>query len=280
MKNILLIGSHGNLGAEIKKYFEKEDYLIFVTSKKNSSDGKIYFDGTKPLILPKNFKIDLIINAANEYHVSPNHEETSSMRNATTGIAKNILLSNLSCPILFFSSYLQYLPSELQPWSDYTTMKSEAVEIFKEYGRSRKVTTIEITLYDNYGGQRKNKFFDLALDSIASKKTFKATGGEAVVNLTHIKDIVRNLKTLVDKDVYMFKEKNDISFSIQTNDTFTLRSLVEYIERISGKRVFIEWGSIPYRTREVFQYYNSKPVLPSFSQGQTLDSYILSVLNF
>ena len=193
MKNILLIGSHGNLGAEIKKYLNTEDYLVFVTSKKNSSDGKIYFDGTKPLILPKNLKIDLIINAANEYHVSPNHEETSSMRNATTGIAKNILLSNLSCPILFFSSYLQYLPSELQPWSDYTMMKSEAVEILKEYGKSRKVTTVEITLYDNYGGERKNKFFDLALDSITSKKTLKATDGESVVNLTHIKDIVRNL---------------------------------------------------------------------------------------
>jgi len=280
MKNILLIGSGGNLGAEIKTYFESKDYVVFVTSKNYYSDKKIYFDGTQPLILPKNLKVDLIINAANEYHVNPNYKEASLMKNATIGIAKNILLSNLTCPILFFSSYLQYLPNELQPWSDYTIMKSEAVEIFKEYGRSRKVTTIEITLYDNYGGQRKNKFFDLALDSIASKKTFKATGGEAVVNLTHIKDIVRNLKTLVDKDVYMFKEKNDISFSIQTNDTFTLRSLVEYIERISGKRVFIEWGSIPYRTREVFQYYNSKPVLPSFSQGQTLDSYILSVLNF
>jgi nucleoside-diphosphate-sugar epimerase len=278
MKNILLIGSHGNLGAEIKKYFEKEDYLIFVTSKKNSSDGKIYFDGTKPLILPKNFKIDLIINAANEYHVSPNHEETSSMRNATTGIAKNILLSNLSCPILFFSSYLQYLPSELQPWSDYTIMKSEAVEILKEYGRSRKVTTVEITLYDNYGGERKNKFFDLALDSITSEKILKATGGESVVNLTHIKDIVRNLKILIEKDASMFDLKNNFSFSIQTSDTFTLRSLVDYIERVSGKQVLIEWGSIPYRNKEIFQYYDTKPILPSFSQKQTISSYILSHL--
>jgi len=278
MKNILLIGSHGNLGVEIKKYFNTEDYLIFVTSKKNSSDGKIYFDGTKPLILPKNLKIDLIINAANEYHVSPNHEETSSMRNATTGIAKNILLSNLSCPILFFSSYLQYLPSELQPWSDYTIMKSEAVEIFKEYGRSRKVTTVEITLYDNYGGERKNKFFDLALDSITSKKILKATGGESVVNLTHIKDIVRNLKILIEKDASMFDLKNNFSFSIQTSDTFTLRSLVDYIERVSGKQVLIEWGSIPYRNKEIFQYYETKPILPSFSQKQTLSSYILSHL--
>ena len=278
MKNILLIGSHGNLGVEIKKYFNTEDYLIFVTSKKNSSDGKIYFDGTKPLILPKNLKIDLIINAANEYHVSPNHEETSSMRNATTGIAKNILLSNLSCPILFFSSYLQYLPSELQPWSDYTIMKSEAVEILKEYGRSRKVTTVEITLYDNYGGERKNKFFDLALDSITSKKIFKATGGESVVNLTHIKDIVRNLKILIEKDASMFDLKNNFSFSIQTSDTFTLRSLVDYIERVSGKQVLIEWGSIPYRNKEIFQYYDTKPILPSFSQKQTISSYILSHL--
>jgi hypothetical protein len=140
------------------------------------------------------------------------------------------------------------------------------------------VTTAEITLYDNYGGQRKNKFFDLVLGSIANKKTLNATGGETVVNLTHIKDIVRNLENSIGKDLFIFKEKKDLSFSIQTNDTFTLRNLVEYIERISGKKVLIEWGSIPYRTKEVFQYYNSPPVLPSFSQGQTLDSYILSNL--
>jgi len=278
MKKILLIGSRGNLGAEIKTYFESKNYMVFVTSKNNNFDEKIYFDGTQPLILPKSLKIDLIINAANEYYINPSHEETRSMRNATIGIAENILLSNLSCPILFFSSYLQYLPKELQPWSDYTIMKSKAVEILKEYGRNRRVTTAEITLYDNYGGKRKNKFFDLVLGSIANKKTLNATGGETVVNLTHIKDIVRNLENSIGKDLFIFKEKKDLSFSIQTNDTFTLRNLVEYIERISGKKVLIEWGSIPYRTKEVFQYYNSKPVLPSFSQGQTLDSYILSNL--
>ena len=276
MKNILLIGSRGNLGAELRKCFGNKDYRIFITSKNNCLNGQIHFDGTKPLVLPKNLEIDLLINAANEYYVDPNHGETILMRNATIGIAENILLSDLSCPVLFFSSYLQYLPDELQPWSKYTLMKSEAVEIFREYGRNRKVSTGEITLYDNYGGNRRNKFFDLALDSIVNNTVLKATDGETVVNLTHIKDIVRNLKNLIDKGGLLSKVLNNFSFSIQTNDTFTLRKLVEYIERISGKRVAIEWGSIPYRTKEVFQYYDSKPVLPSFSQSQTLDSYIIS----
>jgi nucleoside-diphosphate-sugar epimerase len=278
MKNILLIGSHGNLGTEIKSCFDRKDYTIFVTSKNHNSKEEIYFDGTKPLILPKNLKIDLIINAANDYYVTPNHEEMISMRNATIGIAENILLSNLSCPILFFSSYLQYLPNNLQPWSTYTIMKSEAVEIFRQYGRNRKVATIEIALYDNYGGKRRNKFFDLALDSIVHNKVLKATSGDTVLNLTHIQDIVRNLWSLVDQDISQFKELNDFSFSIQTSDTFTLKNLVEYIEKISGISVPIEWGANPYRAKEVFQYYYSKPILPSFYQGQTLDSYILDYL--
>ena len=278
MRNILLIGSSGNLGAEIKKYFRADDYKFFVTSKNTNSREKIPFDGTQPLILPKNLKIDLIINAANEYYVNPTLEEKNSMKNAVTGVAENIMLSNLSCPILFFSSYLQYLPDRLQPWSDYTKMKSEAGEIFKEYGRNRKVTTVEITLYDNYGGKRKNKFFDLALDSIFSNRILKATSGDTVVNLTCIRDIVENLENFINKSLGKFSERNDFSFSVQTNEIFTLRSLVEYIERISGKRALIEWGAIPYREKEVFQYYETKPILPGFSQGQTLKSYILSNL--
>ena len=278
MTNILLIGSNGNLGSEIKKCFESTGYNVFVTSRNTNAVEAIFFDGSQQIELPKNLKIDLVINAANEYHFHPKFEEIKSMNKAILGVAQKIFLSDISCPLVFFSSYLQYLPTDLQPWSDYTEIKSKASEFFKEYGKDRNVTTLELTLYDNYGGKRKDKFFDLVLDSINNKKVFKATNGHTVVNLTHVSDIVKNLKSFIENNVLASDKKIDFSYSIRSGETFSLRNLVNYIEEVSNKRVLIEWGSLSYRTKEIFQFYDTKPVLPGFSQVQSVRSYIQSAL--
>jgi hypothetical protein len=129
------------------------------------------------------------------------------------------------------------------------------------------------------GGKRRNKFFDLALDSIINNVTLNATKGETVVNLTHICDIVQNLELFVDRNYYSFNKNSHLSYSMQTNDTYNLKDLVIYINKISKKQVQVEWGALPYRSKEVFQYYNTKPILPSFLQYNTLEAYILSRLN-
>ena len=66
---------------------------------------------------------------------------------------------------------------------------------------------------------------------------------------------------------------------MQTNDTFNLKNLVIYIDKVTKRRVKVEWGALPYRSKEVFQYYDTKPILPSFLQCNTLEAYILSRLN-
>jgi dTDP-4-dehydrorhamnose reductase len=279
MKNVLLIGSGGNLGFELNNFFGSKNYKLFITSKNPARINEIRLENFKPIIIPKNIKIDLIINAANKYYTHPNYDETKFMKNAILGVSQSILESNMDCPIVYFSSYLQYLPRNLQPWSVYTEMKSEATEIIKKYGNEKKTTALEITLYDNYGGKRKNKFFDLALDSIINNVTLNATKGETVVNLTHIYDIVQNLELFVDRNYYSFNKNSHLSYSMQTNDTYNLKDLVIYINKVSKKQVQVEWGALPYRSKEVFQYYNTKPILPSFLQYNTLEAYILSRLN-
>jgi nucleoside-diphosphate-sugar epimerase len=278
MNNILLIGSTGNLGFELKKYFVSENYRIFTTSKTPTKIDEIYLESFKPIVLPKNLKIDLIINAANKYFVHPKFDEINLMKDAIIGVSQSIVLSNMDCPIVYFSTYLQYLPNELQPWSEYTEMKLQATEIINDYGSSRKVTALEVTLYDNYGGKRKNKFFDLALDSVVNKQILKATKGESVINLTHICDIAKNLETFIKNNRYSFDKKSNLSYSMQTNETFSLKDLIMYIGKVSKKKINVEWGVIPYRNKEVFHYYKTKPILPGFYQTKTLESYILSYL--
>lgn len=276
MKNILLIGKTGNLGFEINKYFEEKNYKVFSAVRNPTSQYEFLIKPNEPINLPKNTKIDLIINAANRYYVDPNPEEVLQMHDSIIGIAQSIYLSNLSCPIIYFSSYLQYLPDEMQPWSDYTIIKSNATEIFNSYGKDRRTVTLELVLYDNYGGRRKGKFFDLAIDSAMKQTSLQATRGETVVNLTHVFDIVKSLESSITSDLFNSINNKNHSYSIYSADSHSLKNLVALIEEVLKVRVTVTWGAIPYRKKELFEFYNNKPILPTFSQNTSLRQYILA----
>jgi nucleoside-diphosphate-sugar epimerase len=276
MKNILLIGKTGNLGFEINKYFEEKNYKVFSAVRNPTSQYEFLIKPNEPINLPKNTKIDLIINAANRYYVDPNPEEVLQMHDSIIGIAQSIYLSNLSCPIIYFSSYLQYLPDEMQPWSDYTIIKSNATEIFNSYGKDRRTVTLELVLYDNYGGRRKDKFFDLAIDSAIKHTDLQATRGETVVNLTYVFDIVKSLESSISSDLFNSINNINHSYSIYSADSHSLKNLVDLIEEVLKVRVPIKWGAIPYRKKELFEFYNNKPILPTFSQNTSLRQYILA----
>lgn len=275
MKNILLIGKTGNLGFEINKYFEEKNYKVFSAVRNPTRRYEFLIKPNEPINLPKNTKIDLIINAANRYYVDPNPEEVLQMHDSIIGIAQSIYLSNLSCPIIYFSSYLQYLPDEMQPWSDYTIIKSNATEIFNSYGKDRRTVTLELVLYDNYGGRRKDKFFDLAIDSAMKQTNLQATRGETVVNLTHVFDIVKSLESSIASDLFNSINNENYSYSIYSADLHSLKNLVDLIEEVLKVRVPVKWGAIPYRGKEVFEFYKSKPLLPRFLQENILKKYIL-----
>lgn len=276
MKNVLLIGKTGNLGFEINKYFEEKNYKVFSAVRNPTSQYEFLIKPNEPINLPKDTKIDLIINAANRYYVDPNPDEVLQMHDSIIGIAKSIYLSDLSCPVIYFSSYLQYLPDELQPWSDYTIIKSEATEIFNTYGKDRHTVTLELVLYDNYGGKREGKFFDLAIDSALKQTSLQATRGETVVNLTHVFDIVKSLESSITSDLFNSINNKNHSYSIYSTDLHSLKNLVALIEEVLKVKVPVTWGAIPYREKEVFEFYKSKPLLPRFLQENILKEYISS----
>ena len=275
MKNVLLIGKTGNLGLEINKYFEEKKYKVYSAVRNPISHYEFLIKPNEPINIPKNIKIDLIINAANRYYVNPKPDEVHKMHDSIIGIAQSVYLSNFSCPIIYFSSYLQYLPDEMQPWSGYTTIKSKATEIFNQYGEKNQTSTIEIVLYDNYGGTRKDKFFDLAIESATKQSILQATEGESVVNLTHIADIVKTLELIIFSDFCKRMFKGNHSYSIYSRDTLSLKNVVSLIESVLRVKVPVKWGAIPYREKEVFEFYGTKPIIPCFLQENFLADYIL-----
>lgn len=129
--------------------------------------------------------------------------------------------------------------------------------------QSCKSSFTDFVLYDNYGGVHRNKFVDLLEDSLLNQKKFDCTNGEQVLNLTHVADLAKAL--IVEVDNMNSRKINDIrTFQLKSKFTATLRELARIAENASGRKVQINWGAIPYRSREVFQIWETGFDAPSY----------------
>lgn len=272
--NVLLIGASGNLGSQIEKFLHSLGFRVFRGVRTQNLKQDILIKEFQEIVIPNGLRLDLVINASNRYFVNASHQEIELMQNSIIGISASIANSQLNCPVVFFSTYLQYLKDGTESWSSYTDLKMKSTDIMNTFSKETSMPVLELVLYDNYGGHRKNKFFDLALDSVFNGKELLATPGESILNLTYINDIVNSLGSIFDEHAPLLQEGGLKTFSIYSKDTYTLKNLVSTIEEISGKKAAIKWGALPYRAREVFEFLPTAPLFPNFVQSKSVVEYV------
>ena len=279
---VLIVGSTGNLGAVVMRILLKMGVDAVPVHKVGTLDPEfaiIPFDG---IYSSTNRSPDLVINLSNFYSSNPSIKDLERMRESIVGVAVAVAksVSKWRVPVISFSSYFQYAPFENSPWSTYSSLKSEAQDIFISESQNSQISFSDFILYDTYGGARKNKFFDLALQCQILGQTLDASLGEQVLNLTHIEDIAE----FVSNQVFMLTNNHEGArtgiFELRASRTLTLRDVVKEIDSVSGEKLEVRWGALPYRTREVFQLWETGlPTPPDWKPVRDLRSYISMILN-
>jgi len=264
-EKILIIGGNGNLGEAIVDDFSKNFSKVVVTGSTNTKK-----------FLESNEKFQLVINAANTYFPEPNQGQVNEMEKSIVGLAesiKNYIIIH-NTPVIYFSTYLQYAPNNLQPWSEYSEFKSIAANFLKDVSVSGSIPTTEIILYDNFGGKRKNKIFDLMLQAAIKGENLAANPGYSVVNLTHVKDIVRGIR---ESAIEILSPNSKIvkSYQFKSAKSYTLRELELMISKTLNVNKFVNWGAVKYRSKEVFELRDCAESPRFWSETESLDNYVV-----
>jgi len=263
-----LLGASGNLGSSFLREFNCSDAENTVSIKRIGRPNKLSedFNITEKGIIQSgegNFP-DIIINLSNLYIPNPSHPQKLEMELAIVGVADAIskTVKESGCSVISASTYFQYCPRDIQPWSRYAELKIKAKEIIESTAALSGTNFTDFVLYDNYGGLDRNKFVDLLELSLLQGSRVNCTGGEQVLNLTHVSD----LAAAFISEVKQFVNSEGVgSHTYELKSTFTvnLRELVLKAERASGRHAFIDWGVIPYRDREVFELWETGLNSPS-----------------
>ena len=258
IQTIGLIGSTGNLGKVVYNQLIENGFKVELIGRNFSESNNGRLIPFENIEFRRDQKIDLVINLSNYYTPMPKGEDFERMKDSILGVAEAIAKFNKgkNVPIVSASTYFQYCPNTLQPWSLYSELKSEAQYVLTQHAIDMNFCFSDFVLFDNYGGGRKDKFLDIAIKSINATSPIPATFGEQVVNLAHVCDISSAIVN-ESKKLLSCREPIIQFFDLRSDETFTLREIARLIETIAGKRPNIRWGALPYREKEVFQLWTT-----------------------
>ena len=139
-------------------------------------------------------------------------------------------------------------------------------------------------LYDTYGiGDKRKKLINIIINHLINDNHLylDMSLGDQLLDLVYIDDVVKayeiciNLLLNMDKRNYVNKQNFDLS----SNQHFSLKSIVQLIEKISNKKLKIRFGALEYRFREVMTPnigYN----LPCWEASVTLNEGLYKILKY
>lgn len=162
------------------------------------------------------------------------------------------------------TSWQHYHSRQYRPVCLYAATKQAFEDLLRYYvdAQNLKVTTLKI--FDTYGpDDPRKKLVALLKRNLGQKKAIDMSPGQQKIDLVFIDDVVRAFILATVRHLRKKAEPWEC-FSIHTRRPKSLRAIVSEFEKASGKKLAINWGGRPYRTREVIHPWKGTKWVPGW----------------
>lgn len=170
-----------------------------------------------------------------------------------TNILEAMKYSNTKLIINTGTYWQHYNSEEYNPVDLYAATKEAFEKIIKYYVEAENIRCITLKLFDTYGeNDKRPKLINLLNKFADERKILDMSLGEQKLDLVHIDKVTESfIKAfkLLENNIEL---KYD-SYGVSSGKQISLREIVENFEKESGKKVLINWGTRPYRKREVME---------------------------
>ena len=229
-------------------------------------------------LMCKDGKPDIIYHLASLYLPSHGYEDIENLIESNITFGTEILDAMRVNDITNFvntGSFAQhYKDEEYSPVNLYSATKQCFEDILKLYIEVYNIKVISLHLFDTYGsGDKRRKIFNLFKEIGESGETLAMSPGEQLINMTHVDDVV-DAFMLAGKYLYEGKYEFCGTYGVSSSNPLKLRDLATIFEKVSGKKLNIEWGGRPYREREIMIPWTSYKTLPGWQPKISLEEGI------
>ncbi len=159
----------------------------------------------------------------------------------------------------------------------YAASKYAFQNLLQYYIELKGITAITLKLFDAYGPHDpRAKLINLLLRASKTGEQVLMTKGEQKIDLIHVRDVAAAYVSAAERLSNGLAQEHEI-YGVGSGNRLSIKDVVEMFERVSGKKINIEWGRRPYREREVMDPCRFE-VLPSWVPLIELEEGISSVI--
>jgi nucleoside-diphosphate-sugar epimerase len=288
IKKVVVTGASGFIGSNLASFLLKKDFEVILIVRRTSDITKIeshqnaklrtyiydndltglvtFFKEESPLCT-----FHLASNFTAEHNSSQINDLVSS--NITFGLHLLEAMKESGCRnfINTGTSWQHFLNMEYNPVCLYAATKQAFEDLIEYYVQAEEFKVYTLKLFDTYGeNDPRPKLINLLNKFTENNTSLEMSPGLQRINLVHISDVCeayhRSFSQLVLEEGACHKK-----FAIKHEKSFQLKEVVELFEKLSKKRLNIEWGAKPYRKREVMDLWDDCEILPGWQAQISLE---------
>lgn len=268
-EKVLVTGATGFVGSNLCRKLLEKNFEVFILVRKSSKfdyleDIKnklnifIWDENIDELIEKlKKIEIKAVFHLASFIKTEHKKEEVEGLINSNILYGTKLLEAMKYIGIKIFintETYWQHYNSdEYNPVDLYAATKEAFEKIIKYYVEAEGIRCITLKLFDTYGENDKRPKLINLLNKFADEgKELDMSLGEQKLDLVHI-DVVTD--TFI-KAYELLKNNEEIKnevYGVSSGKQTSLRKIVENFEKKTGKKLKINWGTRPYRKREIME---------------------------
>ena len=227
---------------------------------------------------------DVVFHLASYFIAENSSEDIETLINSNVKYGTQLLeamsVSGVRNIVNTGTSWQHYKNEEYNPVCLYAATKQAFEAIMDFYVKSQRINAITLKLFDTYGvGDCRNKLFKILEDAFENGASLNMSMGEQLIDLVYIDDVVSAYFTAIDR-LYANGECKHERFAVSSGTRLSLRKVVDLYSEISKKKISVNWGSKPYREREVMMPTDRAEILPHWKPMVRLSDGLLKITNY
>lgn len=276
---ILLTGATGFIGSQLAKRLVANGHHLTVLVRPESK-----LDVLEPVLTRLNVhrhdgsyadlvgalqvaQPEIVIHVASLFLAQHKPEDAGRLVESNIGFPAQLLEAMSQLGIRQFintgTSWQHYQNEVYNPVNLYAASKQAFEAMLTYYTEAQTFKAITLKLFDTYGpGDTRPKLFSLLRKTARSGETLRMSPGEQLLDLVYIDDVLDAFELAIERVSHVTEAE---CYAISNPERLSLRELVKIYSEVVQKPVRVQWGGLPYRTREVMEPWHDFMLLPMWS---------------
>lgn len=262
----LVTGATGFVGSHLARLLVREGWQVHILSRADSLLPKVpeftkmtrhIHDGTTAHMVASvaKAKPDVVFHLASLFLSQHETKDIEPLIQSNVLFGNQLLdamrVNSVTRLINTGTSWQHYNNEDYNPVCLYAATKQAFEAILEYYVQACDIKVITLKLFDTYGpDDPRLKLFHLLNKAAVSGEPLNMSPGEQLIDIVHIDDVVEAYMSAAQR-LLQGKVSRHEHYAVSSGSPLPLKELVHRYSEILGNTISVNWGSRPYRFREV-----------------------------